>query len=973
LPLGPCGLTLLEGKIDLSYDVRLIRNPAVAAMNLSQLPRRPNRHLLFALLACAIGMPALPALAQGNAKASGYYEDALTRYDKKDISGAIIQLKNALQIDPNLLPVQLLLGKALMQSGEVAAAEVAFNEALRLGVNRAEVVVSLGQAYVAQGKQAQFLANNTFAVAGLPPGIQLKMHLLRAAAQADIGEADAALRSVDEARAIDKRNVDAWLAEVPIRIRARQFKEAAIAIDAALALTPDSAEARYQKGALAHVQGDLRTALDAYDLALLADKRHVEARVARIGIAMDQGRYTDAAKAIEELQSVAPDEPRGAYMKALLADRNGDREGSLAGLKQVTELLDPVPIDFIRYRPQLLMLNGLAHFGLRQTEKAKQYLEAFQRVQRNSPVSKLLARIYMTDGNYAMAIDLLESYLRVQPGDGQALTLLANAHMAAGRNAKATALMQEALKSKDSPAFRTTLGLSLIGDGQTANGIAELESAYRKDPRQRQAAVALGHLYLQTNQARKAIPVAEQLVKLQGNNAQYQNLLGMALGQSGNVAGARMAFEKAIAINPNLHQAKLNLVKVDIATSAYAAATARLSDLLKAVPNFPEALYELAVIAERKGQPADAQRWLEKARDVAGSGDTRWDLALMELHLRHDRPSLALDAAKSASAKKPDDLQVLLSYSRAQLANGDTVAAKTALNRATRFAEYDAPSQVQIAGLQMAANNPAGAAYSLEKGLSGRPDFLPALAMMAQVEMRQGEFDKADKRARDIIAQHPKLDIGYSLQGEVALARNQPSGAIDAFRKAHQIAPSTASLIRLFRAMSGQDDGKPALSLAEQWLKTHPQDVSVQKALADGYARAGEFKSAKLAYETALKLNSDDAEALNNLANIQLRLGDPAAIKTAEMALTHSPGNPLVIDTLGWALLQNGQTDRALQLLRDARLRQPGNPEIRFHLAVALAKTGRNSEARQELEVAVKNVNGFESIKEAKQLLESIR
>ena len=77
-------------------------------------------------------------------------------------------------------------------------------------------------------------------------------------------------------------------------------------------------------------------------------------------------------------------------------------QASQAALKQVTELLDPVPIEFIRYRPQLLMLNGLAHFGLNQGEKAKQYLEAFQRVQSNSPVSKLLARIYMADGNYAL-------------------------------------------------------------------------------------------------------------------------------------------------------------------------------------------------------------------------------------------------------------------------------------------------------------------------------------------------------------------------------------------------------------------------------------------------------------------------------------------------------------------------------------------------------------------------------------------
>jgi cellulose synthase operon protein C len=86
------------------------------------------------------------------------------------------------------------------------------------------------------------------------------------------------------------------------------------------------------------------------------------------------------------------------------------------------------------------------------------------------------------------------------------------------------------------------------------------------------------------------------------------------------------------------------------------------------------------------------------------------------------------------------------------------------------------------------------------------------------------------------------------------------------------------------------------------------------------------------------------------------------------------PGNALITDTLGWALFQNGQTDRALQLLRDARLRQPGNPEIRFHLAVVLAKSGRNTEARVELESALSSGgNHFESSTQAQSLLKSLQ
>ena len=104
-----------------------------------------------------------------------------------------------------------------------------------------------------------------------------------------------------------------------------------------------------------------------------------------------------------------------------------------------------------------------------------------------------------------------------------------------------------------------------------------------------------------------------------------------------------------------------------------------------------------------------------------------------------------------------------------------------------------------------------------------------------------------------------------------------------------------------------------------------------------------------------------------------LRLKDPGAVKVAEQAVAKSPNSANAIDTLGWAVFQAGQTDRALQLLRDARLREPGNPEIRYHLAVVLAQTGRKTEAREELEAALKGGPAFEGGPEAQILLRTLR
>ena len=88
----------------------------------------------------------------------------------------------------------------------------------------------------------------------------------------------------------------------------------------------------------------------------------------------------------------------------------------------------------------------------------------------------------------------------------------------------------------------------------------------------------------------------------------------------------------------------------------------------------------------------------------------------------------------------------------------------------------------------------------------------------------------------------------------------------------------------------------------------------------------------------------------NNYAALLQKMGDlPAAAVEAAAAYKISPQDPLVADTLGWILVQQGQIDAGLRHLREARLRSPENHEIRFHLAFALTKIGRKSEAKEEL------------------------
>ncbi len=939
--------------------------------------RSPAWRLALALsFSVSLALP-LAAMAAGDPKAARLYEDALQRFEKRDVNGAIVQLKNALQVDKTLLPVHVLLGRALLANSDVIGAEVAFNEALRLGVNRAEVVVPLSRAVLGQGKRQQLFDDPRFATSGLPPGVRAPLLLQLASAHADLGRAREALAAVEEARAIEPASADSYLAEVPIRIRARQFTEAAAAADRAIALAPGLAEALYLRASVAHAQSNLVEAQAGYSRALRSQPDHFESLLARAGIALDQNRLPEAKLDVSAARRSQPRDPRAVYLSALIAEREGDPKAARAALAEITTLIDPLLPAFLRYRPQLLILGGLAHHGLGQFEKARPYFEIIQRDQPGSPVAKLLAQIHLNEKNADRAVEVLDTYLRSHPRDVQALNLLASAHMSAGRHARASQILQDALATRDDPQLRTLLGLSLASAGRTTDALAPLEAAYARDPGQLQAGVALVGLYLRDRTprgGRRAIEVAEALVKRQPTQPGLHNLLGQARLQTGDLARARASFDEAARLDPAFVAPRLNLARLDMRNNQLDSAATRLAMLLKADDKNVDVLTELGRLAERRGQTDEATRYFSKAADHSAPNDLQPSLTLLDYHLRGDRVEGAQEALKRLNGKAPDDLQTLVANARVSLAAKNPEAARGALVRASRQANFDAPAQTSIALLQLAAGDPRNAAYSVEKALQGDPAHLPAQALQVDALVQQGELAPAEAKAREIISTRPQASVGHALLGDVAAARGDAAAALEAYRRAHQMEPSSQSLLRLMRVQATQDP-QAAAALAEQWLRSRPQDLAVRRALADGYASRGNMPAARTAYEQLLKQAPNNAEALNNYAHVLLRLKDVAgAQRAAAQALAARPDAPHIVGTAGWMAFQGGQTDRALQLLRDARLRDPSNPETRFYLASVLASAGRGSEAREELQAALRTGGGsFASAREAQALLDTLR
>jgi Flp pilus assembly protein TadD len=83
-----------------------------------------------------------------------------------------------------------------------------------------------------------------------------------------------------------------------------------------------------------------------------------------------------------------------------------------------------------------------------------------------------------------------------------------------------------------------------------------------------------------------------------------------------------------------------------------------------------------------------------------------------------------------------------------------------------------------------------------------------------------------------------------------------------------------------------------------------------------------------------------------SLAERNLRL--PEAKTLIQKALSLSPGEPFITDSLGWVEYRLGNRDEALRLLRTAYKSRP-DPEIAAHLGEVLWVHGQRDEARRVL------------------------
>lgn len=885
--------------------------------------------------------------------------------DKRDYPAAVIQLKNAVQNDTGSGEARYWLGAALRRAGDAAAAEIELRKAAATGYSPDLVVPELVATLMETGQFDKALVESEKAKVTSP---RAQADLLAAQATAHLANnrIDDARRLATEAVAADASSPAPQVVRAKLLVLDRKVAEAQQVLTEALAVTPDNYEALRMQAELLLVQGKIKEAIPAYDRVIAVRPTGISAYLTLIPTLIREQDIPGAETRLASLRKVAGSTPGVRYLEALIAYAKGDRKTARDAVRQVLKT-------GADYLPALLLAGSVEH-DLGNYVVAEDLLRKVAAAAPNDLRSRrLLVSTYLQSNQVKKARDALAGLMKLDPDSAETNVLAGRVATASRDPVKAAEYFQKAVaQDPKNTTSRTLLGAADMMRGNVERGVAELEAASAADPDRIEADIALIRYFTEQKQLDKASKAVEALARKQPNNPQTANLRGDVLLARGDVAGARKAFEAALALQPTFTPAAKNLAALDLRDKRPEAAMDRYRNILAKDPKQTDAALMLALILERNGgKPTEVDKVLNDAVS-ADPANVQVRLVQVSRYLQADRKKEALDSATQALASVPDDPRLLAVLGRAQMVNGEHTQAASTFAKLAALEPESADPLVRQASAYAASRDFTSARSVLNKAIDLQPDNVMLRAALVDLGLSELKPEVAVADARTMQKKWPKASAGYVAEAAVLLNQKRTQEAEALLRSAARSVEDAGAALQLFSLLLKTDRAPEAEKFAAEFVASRPKDAALAAAAGEDSLARHDYATAARWYRAALKARPSNPVLLNNLAWALGQLKDPQAMATAEKARSLAPNNAAIIDTIGWLQLQQGDTETAVTTLARAVSLAPGAAPVRMNLARALIAAGRKDDAREQLQ-SIAGLKAPQAVKEeAEKLLGSL-
>ncbi len=881
--------------------------------------------------------------------------------DQGDLKAAVIQLKNAIQQDADHRAARVLLGELYLEQGDPQSAEKEFRRALALGADQASVTLMLGRALLLQGQFERILADIAPATS---PAVRSATLALRGNALLGLVQIEPARSLFNDALAHDPAAPAALLGLARIAMWQKQPDLMRSLLARALAANPADVDSLRFHADLLRADGKSDAALAELNKILKQHPHNAQTMIDIANLHSDAGRFAEARQSLAAARTLAGTSLGLSFSEATLDFRESKLQAALEGTQRVLRVAP-------EHTPSIL-LAGAVHSALGAHHAAALELRKFLLVHpKHVYASKLLAAAHLGAQRPADALAVLLPLMADHADDAQLLALAGDASLRAREFNSAASYFERASALKPATAaFQTGLALSHMGSGDHRRAVAELERAAALGPGEKANGVLLILSYLRANMSDKALNLALELEQA-GNNPLIQNLKGGIYLARKDFVAARDSFEQALRFDPVYLPALSNLAQLDALQRRPGDTKARYLAALAVAPRNAALLEALARLALADQNPIQAIAYMERA--IADNGDSL-PLALrtVALYLQAGQRPKALVLARSLQTAHPGSAEALALLGQVQVANGNFAQAIDSYTRLAALTPRATLPYLRLASVHIAHQQPAAALAALHKALALDPNQLDVRIHLINLLVRERKFDDALAIALQAQKRHPAAPAGFKLEGDVHGAQGKHGAALGAYERAQALGPSGALATQVYATLLKLGRQGEADARLSQWLKRHPQDVPTRLYYASSKLVRNDPAGAIAHFDAVLKTEPNNVAALNDLAWSYQRTGDPRALGTAQRAYQVAPGNPSVMDTLGWIHLELGQLRQALPLLKKATVLAPRAGEIRLHYAQVLIKSGDRKGARRELATALAAPEPFPQRDQAKALLASL-
>lgn len=397
----------------------------------------------------------------------------------------------------------------------------------------------------------------------------------------------------------------------------------------------------------------------------------------------------------------------------------------------------------------------------------------------------------------------------------------------------------------------------------------------------------------------------------------------------------------------------------------------QLQDMVTRHPEEPTLYFAIAQMYDQSSMSEQASQWLQIGREKFGDSP-RTFLIEAQLLQNMGRAEQAESVLISAVQRYPDHR--LLRYSLAQL---------------------------------LVQNNKlADAALEFEYIIQREPRDFETLYSLVLINLELEEYTKAEPRLRELIGAGHRLNEANYYLAIILEDRNAIDEAINRYQQinrqsnaylnsqrqilrllvqlerfqeaknwSRQLAASDSRLAPVMptleaEALMNADHNERAREVLDQALGNFPDNIDLLFARALLTERFDDMTLVERDLRRIIDLDPQNARALNHLGYAMTLRTDryQEAMDLINRALTVTPDDPAVIDSLGWVQYKLGMLDESISNLRRAFELFPDH-EVAAHLGEVLWVNGQQEEALQVWESSLESFPDSEFITEAMQRL----